>query len=816
MQKIDKGLEVLPNVQVSKFEWSGKIRSNVEKYLFSSDFLLLCVGFLLGRAIILNQLSPFALPFFAAVLMMKREKSGWAALAVIIGSLSQTWMHSVYITASFLMFFIFHAIITRFSYDVLKSVPITVLLASISARLGYTYAVAGAITNYDYMMAAVEAGLGLILTMIFIQGVPLLSPQKRNKALKHEEMVCLMILCASVLTGTIGWSIYDLSIEHIFSRYLVVVFAFAGGAAIGSTVGVVIGLILSLADVSSLYQMSLLAFSGLLGGLLKDGGKLGVSSGLLVGTLLIGLYGENFYAFMPTILETMVSFTLFLFTPHYLFTQVERYIPGTEEYRKEQQQYLRKIRDSTANRVEQFSTLFHTLSNSFQQQGLIQEEKDEMKEIDYFLSDVTEKTCQSCFRKSSCWNDNFEKTYDYMLQIMQETESNGGRISNNLEYSWEKHCKNSKKVVDTIYQQLSYYQANKKLKQQVKESRRLVAEQLLGVSQVMGDFAKEIQKERANLQVQEEEILSSLEKMGIEIGHVEIFGLNKGNIDIEMSIPYCNGSGECEKVIAPMLSDIMDETIVVKKEECASYPNGYCHVSFTSAKAFVVDTGVATAAKGGAFVSGDSYSVVEIGSGKYALAISDGMGNGERAHIESNETLKLLQKILQSGIDEHVAIKSINSVLSLRTTDEIFSTLDLAMIDLQDAQAKFLKIGSSPSFIKRGGKVKKVEAGNLPIGIIEDVEVDVVNEQLKAGDLLIMMSDGIFEGPRDVENYDVWMKRKIREIETKNPQEVADLILEEVVRTSGQIIDDMTVVVARIEHNTPKWAPIPTYYGKAL
>ena len=37
----------------------------------------------------------------------------------------------------------------------------------------------------------------------------------------------------------------------------------------------------------------------------------------------------------------------------------------------------------------------------------------------------------------------------------------------------------------------------------------------------------------------------------------------------------------------------------------------------------------------------------------------------------------------------------------------------------------------------------KIEASNLPMGIIEDVEVDVVGEQLKTGDILIMMSDGI-------------------------------------------------------------------------
>lgn len=214
--------------------------------------------------------------------------------------------------------------------------------------------------------------------------------------------------------------------------------------------------------------------------------------------------------------------------------------------------------------------------------------------------------------------------------------------------------------------------------------------------------------------------------------------------------------------------------------------------------------------KGGGIISGDSYTTMELGTGKYAMAISDGMGNGERAHEESVETLRLLQQILQTGIPEKVAIKSINSILSLRSTDEMFATLDLAVINLHNAAVQFLKIGSTPSFIKRGDKMIKVEASNLPMGIIQEFDVDIVKEQLMEDDLLIMMSDGIFEGPKHVENVDYWLKRKIREMKTVDPQEVADLLLEEVVRTrSGEIADDMTVMVAKMMKNSPQWAAIP-------
>src|SRR5699024_3936253 len=103
----------------------------------------------------------------------------------------------------------------------------------------------------------------------------------------------------------------------------------------------------------------------------------------------------------------------------------------------------------------------------------------------------------------------------------------------------------------------------------------------------------------------------------------------------------------------------------------------------------------------------------------------------------------------------------------------------------------------------------KIESSNLPIGIIREVDVDMVGEQLKSGDLLVMISDGIYDGPKHIENTDVWLKRKLRGIRTDVPQEIADLILEEVIRTSGDITDDMTVLVAKVEKNIPDWPTIP-------
>ncbi|MCL7749259.1 stage II sporulation protein E [Halalkalibacter alkaliphilus] len=805
-------------------KWTGfgkgvteKLASGTKAAIYQYGLMVAIVGFLLGRAMILSELTPFVLPFLAAIYMLKRERAPIAALSLVAGAMTGYHGQVGFVILAIIAYVLIQKVVAKYVQNPTKALPYTVFGASMATRLGIVFFLEGTISNYALMMATVEAGLSFILTMIFLQSVPIVTSRKMKQPLRNEEIVCLIILLASVMTGTVGWVIYDMTVEHVLARYLVLAFAFVGGAAIGSTVGVVTGLILSLASVASLYQMSLLAFAGLLGGLLKEGKKVGVGIGLLVGTLLIGLYGEGATQVSVTLMESMAAILVFFLTPKSVFTNLARYIPGTVEHSKEQQQYLRKIRDLTAGRVEQFSTLFQTLSNSFQTPAQMSNREDAERDVDFFLSNVTEKTCQTCFKKERCWVQNFNKTYDSMQRIMTETEEYGEIKDQVLMKEWKKECIKPEKVVQAIRNEHGQYQANQKLKRQVMESRRLVADQLLGVSRVMGDFAKEIQKEKAAHHYQEEQMLDALREVGLEIGHIDIYSLEKGNLEIEMSISSDNGHGQCEKVIAPILSDLLSETVIVKKEEVGFYPNGFSHVSFGSAKQFVIDTGVAHVAKGGAWVSGDCYSTIELGSGKYAIAISDGMGNGERAHLESNETLQLLQKVLQSGIEETVAIKSVNSVLSLRTTDEIFSTLDLAMIDLQDATTRFLKIGSIPSFIKRGNNVIKVEASNLPMGMIQEFDVDVVSEQLKAGDLLVMMSDGIYDAPKHVENKEMWMKRLLSELKTDDPQEVADVILEKIIRNEqGNINDDMTVIVAKVKRNTPKWSAIPLYKSPKL
>jgi len=768
--------------------------------------VLMLIAFLLGRANILGELAPFAIAFFAAISYLRRGLMQTSAVALIAGSLLSPHMQVGSIAAQIVVFALLQKGIARYEKTEVSHAPALVFLSTFTVGL-FADIVASNLTWYAVMMTSVEAALSTVLTLIFLQALPVLTLTRKNYQLRHEEIICLMILLASVLTGTVQWEVGSISLEHTLSRYLILVLAFVGGAPIGASVGVVTGLILSLADFSAIHQISLLAFAGLLAGLLKDGGKMAVGFGMLLGTSILSIYAGDASHVLQSTYESVAAVGLFLLTPKGMIRTIAKYVPGTQEHAKSQQDYVRRVRDITANRVSQFSDVFKQLSKSFGQltekNQLLQHEA----EVGHFVNAVTSEACATCFKRNSCWEGGFYKTYKFMTDMMTEVEANPEFDKDHIRAEWRQTCHKTERVLGVLQKQYEKYRYDRHWTKQIQESRKLVSEQLFGVSQVMDDLVKEIRREGQGLFLQEEQIAQVLEEMGLQVQRLDIISLDEGNVEIEVVHGFKRGFDECRKMIAPLLSDVLGETIAVKQERWDEPSAGLATVRFSSAKEFEVETGIACAAKGGEWLSGDSFSTVELGNGKFAVAISDGMGNGERARVESSAALSILQQLLQSGMDEQLAIKSVNSVLMLRSSDEIYATVDLAIIDLYTAKTTFMKIGSTPSFIKRGNEVLPITANNLPIGILKDIEVDLVVHQLMPGDVLVMMTDGVYDAPGHAANKELWMKRILSEMKSDTPQDIADKLLDTVIRHhDGEVVDDMTVIVAKIDKFAPEWA----------
>ncbi|MDP4099193.1 stage II sporulation protein E [Paenibacillus sp. P96] len=770
-------------------------------------FMFSVMGFLLGRATILNELAPFAAAYFGVIAFLRRDLMLPVAASVLLGSVFAPYPALFVIGGELLLFALIHRALSTYGKLELSYTPLMVFVSVFIVNL-FRLAIGPSFTWYSVLMMTTDAVLSFMLALVFIQAIPLLTHSKRSGQLKNEEILCLIILLASMMTGAVGWTLQGLSVDHVLSRYLILVFALVGGATLGASVGVITGLILSLADMGAVVQMSLLAFSGLLSGMLRDGRKPAVALGMLLGSSILSIYLDGSGDVMRSTWESCAAILLFLLTPKSLFHWIGRFIPGTQEHARSQHEYAKRIRDLTAERVSRFSEVFRQLSRSFQQVSAREGTAGD-GEMGHFMNAVAESTCASCFKREQCWDKKFMQTYQYMTEMMSSIEENPDLEPKDMPAHWSKTCAKTDAVLHVMRQQYGLHQHNNQWKRQIYDSRLLVAEQLSGVSQVMDDLAREIKRENRAMHRQEDQIREALERLGLSICGIEIVNLDSGQVEIEIVHAYTKGYDECRKIIAPLLSDILEEHITVLHETATDSRQGLATVTFGSAKTYEISTGVSYTAKGGDLLSGDSFSTVELGNGTFAVSLSDGMGNGERARQESSTALNILEQLLQSGMDERLAIKSVNSVLLLRSPEEMYATVDMALIDQYSAKTTFMKIGSTPSFIKRGNEVIPISASNLPIGIIQDIDIDLITIQLQPGDILIMMTDGVFDAPGHAVNKELWMKRLILELDEDSPQEMADALLEKVLREQQhQIHDDMTVVVSQVDHFLPEWTTL--------
>ena len=94
--------------------------------------------------------------------------------------------------------------------------------------------------------------------------------------------------------------------------------------------------------------------------------------------------------------------------------------------------------------------------------------------------------------------------------------------------------------------------------------------------------------------------------------------------------------------------------------------------------------------------------------------------------------------------------------------------------------------------------MEEVRAISLPVGVLAGLEIEPQYRQLKDGDFLIMVTDGILDTLPSGEQ-DQLMEQFICQVDSQNPGEMAHHILEQVMKYVGvKPLDDMTVLVTGI------------------
>lgn len=297
---------------------------------------------------------------------------------------------------------------------------------------------------------------------------------------------------------------------------------------------------------------------------------------------------------------------------------------------------------------------------------------------------------------------------------------------------------------------------------------------------------------------QENRVIHELERQNVRVKHMVMVNGLCGRKEIYLSARTIRGRVMTAKEAAEIISEALDCNYRVAPASRMIISREYDVVMFEEDTHYRYLTGARRITKEGQRISGDNFSQMELRNGQLLMMLADGMGSGEEASHQSEQLVDLLEEMLEAGFRKESAIEILNELIALQGQGEQFTTLDLCMVDLYSGVGEFLKMGASTTFIKRGKWIESIQSTTLPVGIREQTEIDAIQKKLYHGDMIIMVSDGVLDGII-FENKEECLKEMLLEIDVRNPQELAEELLNRVqAMNSRGMRDDASVLVLGI------------------
>ena len=554
----------------------------------------------------------------------------------------------------------------------------------------------------------------------------------------------------------------------------------AGGAVMGAmtTCGVL------LCDPLLAKNTLLLATSGLIcGAFIQFGVLAAVLSFLgisLISLVAIGLNGDTFYMFADMIAGSV----LFIAVPVSVIKRLGGRVIGARN--------SVDIVGQTASSRLSFAS--KTLSDIRSQLSLISAAMDRKTKENDLKRQVCTVVCGDCQMFQNCWREN----KGVLLEAFSQLENTA------LCYN----CVSKRDVDDNLKMCIKRseveYAFNELYKDQIaqransihiKEMRELLSEQLASVEDILGDLSYRVGQVRAidaNLSAQVRDYFDRLgypnAKACVYIDEnrtqrAEIFITSDFAGDILHLTTKISSIVECDFALP----------LITKSD-------GITKIAFTKQPEFLVDIGTFQASSEADEFSGDFFDSVSLSASEKYLILSDGMGTGKRARLDSMFTVNLLKRLLRSGISISTAHRMINSILRVKGWEESFATVDLLKLDLCGGSAEFLKSGAVSSYVYRDGSLMTVGGQAFPVGILADCIPDISNIKVFDGDVIVMVSDGADES---VVRSVIAMLDEQPELEAKDiAQSLGEAALK---HNENKRRDDITIIVGKISLNNEKW-----------
>lgn len=790
MDKQDKQTERLSSERTAVWYRRLQYMANVwqeKRWRFGA--LLLPVAFLLGRVSVIGESTPLGLGFFAAVFAYSAAW-GWGVLfCVLAGSLSAHEVGDVLLIVSAALFIWQGSVRWGVRY---KDVRIPILCGISSLGVGGLYRFLAGGSLYDGLVVILSSVLAMLFTGLVLYGLRIFyqEDQRWKNGQVQEGFLAIVSVLALAVSGIGDLTILDCGVQMAAGTLLALVLLTVMELGIALAGCIALGFVIGIGDGNVSMTMAEYAMASLMGGAFRSLGKGGSILGFLVGLSGMLICFDPYGALWYMMAEATVGATVFALIPVRYLRRLKQYLTEVALYGGSEMR-IRVVRD----KLGAIESLFAYMAKMGASKEDTMEGEDRQGQTATILAAVEEAACTVCEKRKNCWEEDF-------FAVTQEILSLDSDQSLKTQEAFRRRCPSSAMITQALQKVTREQSQTRYWKTRYRVQQSLLCEQMRSIGEIMRQAKNELVPKKELQQDRRQRIVNRLCAWGCRVEELTID--DGGCVRMEVICPSCGGVRICEERILSYLERSLSMRLRMSVICGAQNRLRRCRLFFVTQERIRLFTGMVAFGKAQGELSGDTCETIKIGQGKVAVLLSDGMGSGQEASSDSQETVYLLKQLLTAGFDAQVSVQTVNTLLSMRFERERFATVDVLVVDQYTAEAEFIKVGAPSAFIKRQSEVIVVQNESLPLGIVKGLVAPPIRMQLEDGDFVVMMSDGVLDIPQDRipggHTKESWVRSQIRLFSHKSPQDLAEHIAQMAIRLSGrEIHDDITVVALKIK-----------------
>ncbi len=399
---------------------------------------------------------------------------------------------------------------------------------------------------------------------------------------------------------------------------------------------------------------------------------------------------------------------------------------------------------------------------------------------------AADRACRSCPNSMVCWGKKYEQFRKEFSRLVTQLRTGFELTEFSMSPECAEECVNKNSVIRAISSEYSRYVSAAADERRIRELRRIYIDQLEGVRDILRDMgALRAEVKTANrARTAEKRAEKLLRENGVELPQAFVMFDRRGKLRFE-----AYGTTEprvTREYLGTLLIKALGRDLELPEITGSS---GRIRITTNERTALSAKIGAFQLPKGQNNVCGDCYDTFTDASGTLYVILSDGMGTGSRARVDSAMACSVLSKLLKGGISLPAALETVNNVLMIKSADESFATLDICRLDLNSGECAVYKAGAATTYIKSSDKLVRATLSSPPAGLGGKLTVPAQKFTVGAGDVIVMTTDGAVLDEQ-------WLSRELSQ--RVEPCELSERIAKAARSAENGRDDDISVIAVAV------------------